>query len=607
MIGRVTDSSGLSTFESFLITVTDAAETFDFGDLPVSFGTLLAGNGPRHEVFPNSPRLGAAVSIDSNGQPNATSTADTFDDGVILPTLLIPGLNAVFSVNASQPGKLDAFIDFGGSGNFSDSERITPVGGLQLVAGVNTFTAAIPATAGSGNRGARFRFSTAGGLGPKGIAADGEVEDYRIDIFSPPSLSSQLLPDPENPGQTLIYVRGSAFNDEIAINPVGVGLRAIINGVQGPLLAAPGRIVMFGMQGNDDLRINATTIPSYIDGGLGNDAIRGGNGPDLLFGRGGNDILFGRGGIDIIYGSSGNDQLYSGVGAGILFGEGNDDLLVGTGILVGGDGVDSLTATSSRNLLIGGNNDDTLTGANTNQGDILIAAFTIYDSNIGALYALLAEWLVDASVLNRIEHLNGSVLGGLNGSFRLNETTLFDDNQADTITNFGTINPQRDDWVFISANDIKVNPQGIVVLVGGAPSGEAKETLPELLGIYTNYSIPADVNFDGNVTPLDALLLINLMNRRQSGANAKVSPDDDLYLDVNDDLQISPLDMLLVINQLNSRSIQPTPGEGESVSSSAMHSMHDIALAEIAIDMDLDTSWKPKRDRRYSIGERARR
>ncbi len=503
---RVTDAGGVSTLESFVINVIDVIEVFDFGDLPASFGTLLVGNGPRHGIFPGGPRLGAAISIESNGQPSAGATADTFDDGVIFPALLIPGLNAVFSVDASQAGKLDAFIDFGGNGNFSESERITPVGGLQLVAGVNTFTAAIPTTAGSGNRGVRFRFSTAGGLGPKGIAADGEVEDYRIDVFAPANLSSQVLPDPENPGQLLMYVRGSALNDDIAINPVGMGLRAIINGVQGALLAAPGRIVMFGLQGNDDMRINATTIPSYIDGGLGHDTIRGGNGPDRIFGRSGNDIIFGRGGVDLIYGSTGNDQLYSGTEAGILFGEGNDDLLVGTGILVGGDGVDALTATTSRNLLIGGKGGDTLTGANTNQGDILIAGTTSYDTNVDALYSLLEEWQVDAPVLNRIAHLNGSVLGGLNGSYRLNDSTVFDDSEADTITNFGTINPQRDDWVFLSANDTKVNPPGIVVVVVGGPPGGEAATLSQSLGIYTNYSTPADVNFDGDNPPASSSL-----------------------------------------------------------------------------------------------------
>ncbi len=597
---RVTDTGGVSTLESFMVNIIDVVEVFDFGDLPASFGTLLVGNGARHGIIPGGPRLGAAISNESDGQPSAAATADAFDDGVTLPALLIPGLNAVFTIEASQVGMLDAFIDFGGNGNFSESERITPVGGLQLTAGLNTFIAAIPSTAGSGNRGVRFRFSTAGGLGPKGSALDGEVEDYRIDVFAPANLSSQTLPDPENPGQTLMYVRGSTLVDVVAINPVGAGLRAIINGVQGPLLAAPGRIVMFGLQGNDDLRINATTIPSYIDGGLGNDTIRGGNGPDLIFGRSGNDILYGRGGVDIIYGSTGNDQLYSGTEAGILFGEGNDDLLVGIGVLVGGDGVDDLTATSSRNLLIGGKGSDNLTGANTNQGDILIAGTTTHDTSVDALYSLLNEWQVDAPVLNRIGHLNGSISSGLNGANQLSDNTVFNDSEADTITNFGTINPQRDDWIFISAGDVKVNPPGIVVtIIGGPPGGEAVSTLSQLLGIYTNYSTPADVNFDGSITPLDALLIINALNEKAGSAQTRDSRIEELYFDVSDDLQISPLDALLVINQLNLRAASSLTGEGESISAA-----HDIALANLAMDVESEAGWNAKRSRRLPFSEK---
>ncbi len=589
IVVQVTDASGLSTFESFRINVTDAPETFDFGDLPASFGTTLAGNGARHEVFAGSPRLGASVTIDNDGQPNAGAIADTFDDGVVMPALLVPNLSAVFTVTASHVGRLDAFIDFGGNGNFSESERITPIGGLPLVVGANTFTAAIPATAASGSRGVRFRFSTVGGLGPTGVAADGEVEDYRISVLAPANLSSSVLPDPENPGQTMMFVRGSALNDVIAVDPVGAGLRATINGVQGANFAAPNRIVIFGLSGNDDLRMNTTTIPGYIDGGLGDDTIRGGNGPDSLFGRSGNDIIFGRGGIDLVYGAGGNDQLFSDGGAGILFGEGNDDILIGTGILVGGDGVDTLTGTGSRNLLIGGNNGDNLTGANVDQGDILIAGYTTYDTNVDALYALHSEWRLNAPVLDRIAHLNGTMAGGLNGNFRLDETTVFVENQVDMVTNFGTTSPLRDDWIFLSAGDIKVNPPGIVVIVDGVMAGSSEGTWPEILSVYTNYSTPADVNFDDQITPLDALLLIDGLNRQLRGPVVKFPPGEELYFDVSDDLVISPLDVLLVIDQLNRRVSQSSMGEGEA---STNAKVHDVALANLVADWDLDSRIK---------------
>lgn len=71
-----------------------------------------------------------------------------------------------------------------------------------------------------------------------------------------------------------------------------------------------------------------------------------------------------------------------------------------------------------------------------------------------------------------------------------------------------------------------------------------------------------DVNNDGHITPLDALIVINDLNFR---GPRKVAFDDPSppYLDVNGDLSVSPLDALMVINELNKRDT-PTNGEGEA-------------------------------------------
>src|SRR6185295_3009446 len=49
-----------------------------------------------------------------------------------------------------------------------------------LVPGDNALSFAVPCTAQQGVSYARFRLSSAGGLGPTGRAQDGEVEDYAI-------------------------------------------------------------------------------------------------------------------------------------------------------------------------------------------------------------------------------------------------------------------------------------------------------------------------------------------------------------------------------------------------------------------------------------------
>lgn len=463
---RATDAGGKFVLETLRINVSDAPEGLDYGDLPNSFGTLLTSDGARHATG-SGLRLGATVTGEANGQPSANANLDSGDDGVTLPAILIPGLNATVTVNASQVGRLDAFIDYDNNGSFSASERITPAGGLLLTAGANSSTISIPGSAVGGNLGARFRISSLGGLGPTGLATDGEVEDYRVSMATIALNSVTLLPDPESPGSTLMLVNGTQGSNNIVVAPFNGQLRATINGVAKSPLAplTVSRIVIFGLNGADDIRINTTTIPGYIDGGAGKDTLRGGNGPDTLLGQAGNDTLYGRNGDDVLFGGIGNDDLYSDAGIGYLFGEGGNDSLYGNGILVGGIGTDSLYASSSRNLLIGGNGKDSLFGANVNQGDIIIAGFTAYDTNLIALKAIHAEWKKAAPVATRIGNLNGSTTGGLNGTFLLDSTTVLSDVQVDAIFNNGSNIATLNDWIFKSPNDNKPSPKGIVVAI----------------------------------------------------------------------------------------------------------------------------------------------
>ena len=60
-----------------------------------------------------------------------------------------------------------------------------------------------------------------------------------------------------------------------------------------------------------------------------------------------------------------------------------------------------------------------------------------------------------------------------------------------------------------------------------------------------NTSKPLDVNNDGSVTPIDALIVINNLNSQGSGNNN--------FIDVNGDGVVTPLDALIVINFLDSQ------------------------------------------------------
>jgi len=155
-------------------------DELDWGDAPDSYSTTSASNGARHSLSPSGLKLGATVTADLDGQPSAAADADT-DDGVTLPAFLITGTNATITVNASGPGLLNAWVDFDGNGNWGDAgEKI--FNDLAVIAGDNILNFAVPALAEVGTSFARFRLSNDSGLSFTGLASDGEVEDYAIEI-----------------------------------------------------------------------------------------------------------------------------------------------------------------------------------------------------------------------------------------------------------------------------------------------------------------------------------------------------------------------------------------------------------------------------------------
>ncbi len=80
---------------------------------------------------------------------------------------------------------------------------------------------------------------------------------------------------------------------------------------------------------------------------------------------------------------------------------------------------------------------------------------------------------------------------------------------------------------------------------------------------WQNLQSPFDVNDDGIISPLDVLLIINMLNGEGSGRLSRPSTltrRPAPFVDTNGDEFVSPIDVLLVINYLNS---QTDLGEGE--------------------------------------------
>ena len=160
----------------------------DFGDASApSYPTSLAENGARH-VLDSVTFLGLSADAEADVHPShpGASCDDDRDgnddeDGVVFTSSLGPNRLVGLEVTASAPGLLNAWIDFDRDGDWDESgERVfsdTP-----LVAGLNTLRFPTPADAVVGTTYARFRFSTQSGLSTSGLAPDGEVEDYQIEI-----------------------------------------------------------------------------------------------------------------------------------------------------------------------------------------------------------------------------------------------------------------------------------------------------------------------------------------------------------------------------------------------------------------------------------------
>lgn len=174
--------------------------TMDFGDAPDPvtttpgrYPTTQAFDGARHVTSGSAVRLGALVSSELDGKPSPLADADLADDGVRFnfqgATLATfnKNVDTMLTVTMAAPGVLNGWIDFNADGDWTDPgenvfDNVVFTGNTL----VQTFAVRVPATApvpaNAVSTFARFRASTAGNLLPTGLALDGEVEDYMVQI-----------------------------------------------------------------------------------------------------------------------------------------------------------------------------------------------------------------------------------------------------------------------------------------------------------------------------------------------------------------------------------------------------------------------------------------
>lgn len=192
---KYSDVNGCSDSCTFNITVIGQQDEMDFGDAPdgiagFSYNTLLANLGARHVIVPGI-FLGDSIDAESDGQPTLNADGDDLvtsddEDGVILPATVSPGSTVTISVKASIDGFLDGWMDFNMNGTWI--EPAEHIFSSQFVAvGVNSLSFTVPAGASYGETYLRFRFRDyPGSMSYRGMAQNGEVEDYRITIGEQP-------------------------------------------------------------------------------------------------------------------------------------------------------------------------------------------------------------------------------------------------------------------------------------------------------------------------------------------------------------------------------------------------------------------------------------
>ena len=169
----------------------------DYGDAQdPNYPTLLVNDGARH-VLDGQTYLGAQIDAEPDGQPTPNAVGDDInifypgvayppgdEDGVTFNSVLVQGNTALITVNASVNGYLNAWADFDNNGDWTGAnEQIYT--DKQVFSGNNSLTFSVPASAVAGPCNLRFRFNSTGGLSYKGLANDGEVEDYQVIVHEP--------------------------------------------------------------------------------------------------------------------------------------------------------------------------------------------------------------------------------------------------------------------------------------------------------------------------------------------------------------------------------------------------------------------------------------
>ncbi|MFT7639928.1 MAG: hypothetical protein ACI9G1_001666 [Pirellulaceae bacterium] len=165
---------------------------FDYGDAPASYPTLFQDGGALHDA--TGPRLGSLRDSEPDGQPDDHAQGDdgptrvSDEDGVTFARMHAGQLDASVQLdiqNLTDSALVDVWIDFNADGSWDGANEHVLDSVSVSSDGVVTHQFDVPSSARPGRSYARVRINSADDLGPRGMAADGEVEDHAITIERP--------------------------------------------------------------------------------------------------------------------------------------------------------------------------------------------------------------------------------------------------------------------------------------------------------------------------------------------------------------------------------------------------------------------------------------
>jgi Ca2+-binding RTX toxin-like protein len=336
--------------------------------------------------------------------------------------LAVPGLTRNFSFSAIDPSKADTKAGFEFNINYGDGTN-------QVLNATNPFSLAHTYTSEGNNAITVTATDKDGGVS--------NVATHTIEIRA-----AVLLPSPDNPSSTCLYVGATLGSDQIDVAQKGnTGVyEVLLNGQSKGSFAPSECITIYGQDGNDNFNVSNSYLPVKMYGSAGNDSFTGGSAQVFMFGGIDNDIYNVNSISDFVieYVNEGLDTVNTSIdytlganlenlnllegslafsGAGnelnnIINGNSANNPLngdAGNDFLNGHFGADTLSGGDGDDWLFGGNGNDILTGGSGNDvfiySDITDAGDMIVDFTIGS------DKIVLTDVLRKVGYKGSNPIG----------------------------------------------------------------------------------------------------------------------------------------------------------------------------------------------------